>query len=89
MQELDYEELSREELKLQIQELEFAVIELNLFLDTHPTNQKALMDYNMFSIELNKTKNVYQKKYGPLTNFGYALSSYPWKWVESPWPWEE
>ncbi len=81
-------DLNREELMLKIQELEFAVVDLNLFLDTHPENQQALMDYNMYTSELMKLKKVFEMQYGPLTNFGYAPSQYPWRWIESPWPWE-
>ena len=71
-----------------IQELEFAAVELNLFLDNHPTHQRALMDYNMITQELMQVKQAYEMQYGPLTNFGFAPSQYPWRWVEEPWPWE-
>lgn len=81
-------EMSREDLLRKIQELEFAVIDLNLYLDTHPENQRALMDYNMFTSELIRLKRMYEMKYGPFTNFGYAPSQYPWRWIEDPWPWE-
>lgn len=80
---------NRKELLKKIQELEFAAVELNLFLDNHPHNQQALADYNMITENLINMKNMYEAKYGPLTNFGYCPSQYPWKWVEEPWPWEE
>jgi spore coat protein JB len=81
MEELAYDQLSFEQLKLKIQELEFAVIELNLFLDTHPDNEKALADFNTFTVELNKAKRIYERNFGPLTNFGYSLSAYPFEWI--------
>lgn len=80
--------LGRENLLLKIQELEFALVDLNLFLDTHPENQRALMDYNMYTNDLMQLRSVFEMQYGPLTNFGYAPSQYPWRWLESPWPWE-
>ncbi len=80
--------MGREDLIRRLQELEFALVDLNLFLDTHPENQRALMDYNMLTNELKRVKQVYEMKYGPLANFGSAPSQYPWQWIEGPWPWE-
>lgn len=80
--------VSMEELLIRIQELEFAAVDLNLFLDNHPANKQALSDYNKFTEQLMGLKKVYEAKYGPLCNYGSAPSQYPWKWVEDPWPWE-
>lgn len=82
------EGMNRKELLNKIRELEFAAVELNLYLDNFPHNKQALMDYNCFTEELMKCKKMYESKYGPLTNFGYSLSQYPWAWVNDPWPWE-
>lgn len=82
------QEMCREDLLRKIQEVEFAAVDLNLFLDTHPGNQRALMDYNMITSELNRLKRMYEMQYGPLSNFGTSPSKYPWQWIESPWPWE-
>lgn len=67
---------------------EFTAVEFNLYLDTHPEDEKALNEYNDTVERLNQLKMEYEKEYGPLTNFGYATSEYPWRWVEEPWPWE-
>lgn len=72
-----------------IRELEFAAIELNLYLDTHPKNIKALRDYNCISKALIELKQIYDNKFGQLSNFGYSESTNaPWKWTSSKWPWE-
>ncbi|RKD22471.1 spore coat protein JB [Caminicella sporogenes DSM 14501] len=81
-------DINRKDLLKKIQEVEFAIVDLNLYLDTHPKNQRALADYNMLTNELFRLKKIYEMNYGPLTNFGYAPSHYPWQWIESPWPWE-
>lgn len=73
----------------EIQELEFAALDLNLFLDTHPKCEKAVMDYNLISRELQKKKRIYEVNYGPLTNFGESQSQFPFEWIEGPWPWEQ
>lgn len=72
----------------QLQEVSFALVELNLFLDNNPTSQQALADYNSLSQSYMELKTMYEAQYGPLTNFGYAPSQYPWQWVCEPWPWE-
>jgi len=76
------------QLLTQIMALEFTAVDLNLYLDTHPDDQRALMDYNSAAQELAMLKDQYQRRYGPLTNYGYAPSQYPWAWVNDPWPWE-
>lgn len=72
----------------EIRAIEFMTIELNLYLDTHPDDQKALNDYNTYTKQLMALKDEYQKRYGPLSNFGTAVSEYPWAWINNPWPWE-
>lgn len=72
----------------EIQELEFATIELNLFLDTHPADQAALGDFHAARDRLNQVKKRYEEIYGPLTVNGFAPPQYNWMWIEGPWPWE-
>jgi spore coat protein JB len=74
---------------LRIMELEFAAIDLNLFLDTHPDDSCALTDFAAVSQELMKAKSEFEARYGPLMNFGFGLNEgNTWRWIESPWPWE-
>jgi len=77
-----------ENLLKKLQELEFAAVELNLYLDNHPENKNALADFNIISKELMQVKKMYEKEMGPLINFGFSDSQYPWGWVDEPWPWE-
>ncbi len=72
----------------QIMELEFTLVELNLFLDTHPKCTQALEDFNRTNEKLRELIKVYEKNYGPLTAFSDASASDYWKWIEEPWPWE-
>ena len=81
-------QLSKSDLILKIQELTFACVDLNLYLDNHPDDACAINMYNSFSKQLNEAMRSYECKYGPLTNFGYGKSNCPWQWVEEPWPWE-
>lgn len=81
-------QLSRRELLRQIQQLEFAIIELALFLDTHPNDQEALNQHNSFATKLRQATNLYNKHYGLLT-IGQVSNSSSWEWVEGLWPWEK
>jgi spore coat protein JB len=73
-----------------LMELEFVAIELNLFLDTHPCDRRALQDFRAVSQELMMAKSAYEAEYGPLLNFGLGgtSSSPSWEWINDPWPWE-
>ena len=78
-------DMRRQEMIDQIKALDFAVIELGLYLDTHPEDQRALCMHREYVKEAKDLKDKYQKMYGPLT------LSYPcnkWRWLEMPWPWE-
>jgi spore coat protein JB len=70
----------------EIMKVEFANVETALYLDTHPQDAKALADHNKYAYRLEMLKKQYEQKYGPLTHYG--MSAYPWKYIESPWPWE-
>lgn len=72
----------------EIRQLEFVTLELNLYLDTHPCDRRALMQYNMLSQRLLWLKNCYEMQYGPLFNFGWSQSINDWNWINEPWPWE-
>jgi len=76
------------ELLQRLAELEFAAIELNLFLDTHPESQEALRDYNRIVSELASVREAYEDKFGPTLNYGLSPSKNGWQWIDSPWPWQ-
>lgn len=79
----------RRALMRKIQDVEFAALELQLYLDTHPQDQRAVMQFNQYARELMMLKQQYEMAYGPLLNYGFSPSQYPWRWIETPWPWEE
>lgn len=73
----------------QIQALEFVAVELTLFLDTHPTEQRAIQDYNVVTQNLTALKKQYEAVYGPLTVYGTSPNpTNVWRWIEEPWPWD-
>ena len=80
-------QMAKEKLKNRLRALDFALIEVGLFLDTHPTNAKALACFNKLNGERQLIYDEYTEKYGPIKmTDSHAVNS--WDWVESPWPWE-
>lgn len=71
-----------------LQALDFVLVELNLFLDTHPDDLASIQQYNQLSQERTKLANHFQQLYGPLMNFGHSYSKFPWEWSKVPWPWQ-
>ena len=65
--------------------LNFAIIELGLYLDTHPDDERALCLHRKYCKEYRELTDKYQKVYGPLT---IQFPCNKWRWLEEPWPWE-
>ena len=76
---------TREEMIQKIKELKFSIIELGLYLDTHPNDEKALCLHKEYANKYKKITDQYQKIYGPLT---MMFPCNKWRWLEEPWPWE-
>ncbi|MGZ0053037.1 spore coat protein CotJB [Brevibacillus gelatini] len=72
----------------QLQAIDFALVELNLYLDTHPTDSNAIEQFNDLTEKRWALANEYEKHYGPLQNLGRSYSGYPWQWNDEPWPWQ-
>lgn len=76
------------ELLTMIDTLTFAVIDLNLYLDIYPNDQKMIELFNQYRVQKNELVAQYEQKFGPLTLNSNALMNYPWTWDNAPWPWE-
>lgn len=76
------------DLLLEIQQVDFVIIELNLYLNTHPNDQAAIAQYNECVQRSMQLKKNFEALYGPLTSFGYSFSPTPWQWGKAPWPWQ-
>lgn len=80
---------SEREMMTKIQETAFALIDLNLFLDTHPDCAQALELYTKLAATLKSLKADYQSKFGPLVACESSNNA-PFEWVADgyKWPWE-
>ena len=68
--------------------LEFAMIDLNLYLDVNPDDENAIYLYNKYRLENEELLKIYQNKFGPLLLNSDALNNTPWMWDNRPWPWQ-
>ncbi len=71
----------------QIRELQFAVLETNLYLNTHPEDMRVLRLHNSFARDLCQLTREYQQNYGML-RANFCDAEFPWQWIEEPWPWQ-
>lgn len=71
----------------EIMALDFAALDLQLFLNTHPQDVQALMYFANLVAKENMLTCEYESKYGPLTA-NSAVRRAPWQWINSPWPWQ-
>ncbi len=70
----------------QIMSNDFAIIDLHLYLDTHPDDKEISEKLEKYIKKCDKLKKEYQEKYGPLTN--EELDGNNYKWIQDPWPWD-
>ena len=76
---------TRQEMLNNIRCLNFAIVELAEYLDTHPDDRKAICLHREYCQQYRKLTDSYQKVYGPLT-INFPCNK--WRWLEEPWPWE-
>jgi len=78
----------RDSLLNKVRQYKFAMIDLNLYLDTNPNDDNVLKIFNNYkNLEMQAVKE-YESKYGPLTIDGIPMNANSWIWDNGPWPWE-
>jgi len=78
--------MSRDEMLRKLSALDFYIIDLHLYLNTHPDDKEAIMKYNAVVKEAQTLRQEFQEQYGMLT--AGSVTKYPWQWIENPWPWQ-
>lgn len=79
----------QEKLLHDISILDFIVVELAEYLDTHPTDQNAIEYFNHYNRLNNQAKQEYSSKFTPLTlSCAAPAGCHDWQWALSPMPWE-
>ena len=76
----------REILLKKISTYEFAALDLQIYLDTHPHDTAMIQKMNGFKEKLKPLVEEYEEKFGPLKKS--MTSTNMWSWIKGPWPWE-
>lgn len=77
----------RDELLKQLTVLDFMLVDLGLFLNTHPDEQEAIAEYNQVVIEADRVRAQFEQHYGSLCSFRSKSPTSSWIWPADPWPW--
>lgn len=71
--------------KIQLMSYNFAIIDLQLYLDTHPNDVVTKELFDKYLEDYIKVRRIYESTYGPLTlDSSYNLGK-EWKWQKN-WP---
>lgn len=82
--------MSREQCDLlkDISVLGFFVVDMSLFVDTHPEDENAQDYLSHYAKLLREMKKEYAQQYGALSTEDAALYGVNWDWESMPLPWE-
>ncbi len=69
-----------------IQEVGFAMVECELYLDGYPECQVALDHYKELAEEYKKLLERYEGEIAPIRHEN--ITGDRWSWVDTPWPWQ-
>ena len=70
----------------ELQALEFVVLELAIYLDTHKDDTEAFTLFKQYSAMEKAAKAAYESKFGPITKSAAATGD-SYQWLKDPWPW--
>lgn len=76
----------RERLLRRISTIDFAIVELHLYMDTHPNAINVNNKLNEYERKSKELRHQYEENYGPITPRNNEPSN--WEWVSNPWPWD-
>lgn len=74
------------ELMKKLQELAFAKVECELYLDAYPECVAALDYYKGIIGEYTRLAELYENTIGPIRQENITADR--WTWVDTPWPWQ-
>ena len=77
----------QDEQLLNINQIWFAMHELQLLLDIYPDNQNYINLFSKYEKQYNELLSSYQEKYGPINNNAIGNTT-PFSWVSTSFPWE-
>ena len=80
----------KERMMLEIQQLDFAIKDINLYLDVHPNDRCMIRKFNEYLNTKERLLDEYQNRFGPiaLNVPNKSLEKNPWSWLETKSPWK-
>ncbi len=78
----------KEEALLNLNQMQFAMHDLNLYLDVYPNDMTMMRQFVSFRNTYNKLLSDYENKYGAIEVNSPTLNNTPFGWEEQTWPWE-
>lgn len=78
---------NKEQMLRDIGILSFTVVDLALYLDTHPHDRNAMEYFNHYNRIMTQMEKEFSRTYYPL-NLSHADSNQEWRWGAAPLPWE-
>ncbi len=75
-------------MKKKIHSLDFAILEMGIYLDTHAWDKRALRKRQALQMERKNAVMAYESKFGPYIVTSQDVLGDSWTWGADPWPWE-
>lgn len=78
---------NKKQLLCLIQKYDFALYDLQLYLDTHTQSQEAIALFDKYRSQRQQAVDEYIKRFGPLQAIQNQNPD-QWEWGKGPFPWE-
>ncbi|KYP79290.1 spore coat protein CotJB [Ferroacidibacillus organovorans] len=72
----------------ELQAIDFVLVELTLYLDTHPADANALAQFELFQRGKKNLVAQFEHRHGPLYHYGEGKGGAGFAWAKGPWPWQ-
>lgn len=82
--------MNEKTLRRKIDAIDFAILETELYLDTHPNDRSAMQMLHEYRTRRKNEISNYEARFGKyiVTAKDVDTSADRWDWINSPWPWE-
>ena len=81
-------ETEKEQYLLDLNQVQFAMHDINLYLDNYPNDSMMLKEFNKNRELYLQLLEEYENRFGPINVSSNSLNTNPWMWNKEPWPWE-
>ena len=72
----------------ELQALEFVLLELGIYLDTHQSDEEAFALFQQYAALEKAGREKYEAMHGPLFQSSTANQKNFSSWINNPWPWD-